>query len=300
MMAFGVQIEIIVLFTMISVFLSIRQITRNLRNAGEGDRQLKEMSWDLHNTSYWKLLETTIPCAVILLIVVNLSSGPCRDTPIECRSNYNMHFISCDLQKCKYSEHLECNLLPCLALICHAFVVASTYDTLQMWNRRASSLSAFLAYTAVLGFAGVILFDSRTSVALESSMHFACVSGLTFSVLAAACHVPRGTIQDYYRDRPHGTSINHTTHEVDTGHTDTAQLHNNRNSIYYCLDLVWGCVCLRHTHGNPARVFCTIVCAGTCYHQCHYFSPDVRLRVSISRNIHVRHIQTAQLGEHGP
>ena len=152
------------------------------------------MSWyvlDYNSScpSYWKLLETTIPCAALLFIVVNLSSHACTDDEIICKSNYNMHFISCDLQQCKYSNKMECIWLPLLAMICHALVVCSTYDTLQTWSDKSSVVSALLAYSAIAGFAGVVLFDSQGPNSYQRQWHFLCVRALTLSVwlLHAKC-----------------------------------------------------------------------------------------------------------------
>lgn len=80
-------------------------------------------------------------------------------------------------------------MLPCLALLCHALVISSTYDTLQTWSQQSSTFSALLSYVAVLGFAGVILFDSKGPNTLECNLHFVCVSGLALSVwfLHAKC-----------------------------------------------------------------------------------------------------------------
>jgi hypothetical protein len=185
-MALIIDIGLVVFFVLVSVYLSLRQMLYNLSKTQQNDSELC-LAAKYH--SYWKLLETTIPCAVILWIVVDLPSETCRTTPLHCQSNYHMHFISCDLQRCKYSEHLECIALPILALICHALIVTSTYDTLQTWGGNASSFGALLSYLAILGFSGVILFDSQGISSLERNWHFIGVSVLTLSVwlLHAKC-----------------------------------------------------------------------------------------------------------------
>lgn len=187
-MTLALDFRFVVLISLMSIFLSARQFLFNLKSNGWC------MSWYVldHNSSYpsyWKLLETTIPCAAILCIVVNLSSRTCTDDSIICKSNYNMHFISCDLQQCKYSSNMECIWLPLLAMICHALVVCSTYDTLQLWSDKSCVVSALLTYSAIVGFAGVVLFDSQGPNTNERQWHFLCVCALTLSVwlLHAQC-----------------------------------------------------------------------------------------------------------------
>lgn len=197
-MALTIDIKFIVFLSIVSACLSMRQMLKNLKYIGINWNIFTTCS-DPQYTSYWKLLETTIPCAAILSIVVDLSSRQCTQTPIKCKTSYNMHFISCDLQRCKYSDHIECILLPILALLCHMFVVSSTYDTFQTWSRCSSTVDGILAYVAVLGFAGVILFDSQGPDDMERNWHFICVCGLTLSVwlLHARCLLKLSHVIDW-------------------------------------------------------------------------------------------------------
>lgn len=188
-MSLALNFVIILVLSITSTYMSCCQLLRNANlttQLSNYDRQCLNST----HTSYWKLLETTIPCAAILCIGLSLLTQQCKQVQIQCESNYNMHFISCDLQQCKYSEKLECQLLPILALICHAFVISSTYDTLQEWRQKPSILAGVLSYVAVLGFAGVIMFDSQGIKTMERNWHFLCVCAVTLAVwLLHACCV---------------------------------------------------------------------------------------------------------------
>ena len=93
---------------------------------------------------------------------LTVSFSYCNDKHIEGDKFMGMKFISTRLLQCKYSDKPECFILPPMLILTVMVVTIQLHYTLHIVRFPETYLVNLLCYLQVLGFSGVVLFDSMT------------------------------------------------------------------------------------------------------------------------------------------